>query len=86
MIMMHDLEKGSLLNLFKKHKDFIYSLKFDEYTSTIVSGSADKTALLWDIRSGKAVRTIEDHSAIITGVDVNLARGVICTAGVDGFL
>ncbi len=46
------------------------SVAFDPQGETLASGSDDKTVKLWDVHSGKLLRTLEGHQG--TGLE----RGV----------
>ena len=39
--------------------------------STVLSGSEDETVWLWDMRTGKCVRTMEGHTDIVISVDMD---------------
>ena len=51
------------------HTDMVFSIKAS--TSMVLSGSADKTVRLWDLRIGKCVRTMEGHTSYVFSVDMD---------------
>lgn len=61
-------------------------MTFDAGTSLILSGSTDRTAILWDLRTSQYVHKIEDHAEEIYGVDISQDGNLILTSGVDGFV
>ena len=72
------------------HTDSVTSLRFvSADASKFVSGSADGTARMWDLESGKAIATVESdskkkqESGAITGVDVGKDADVIVTSSDD---
>jgi WD40 repeat protein len=44
------------------HSDLVYSLAFSPDGKTLASGSEDITINLWDVASGKEMRTLAGHS------------------------
>jgi WD40 repeat protein len=45
----------------KGHTDFVYCVAFSPDRETLASGSRDGTIILWDVRTGKAERTLRAH-------------------------
>jgi WD40 repeat protein len=76
----------SLVRVFKAHTNHVTSVKFDSGTSLVVTGSTDRVAYLWDIRSAQYIHKIEDHAEEIYGVDISQNGRLILTAGKDGFV
>lgn len=52
---------GTLQKRFVGHTDSIFSVNFSPIEGYILTGSWDGTARLWDIQSGKTVRTLVNH-------------------------
>jgi WD40 repeat protein/serine/threonine protein kinase len=50
------------------HKGAVTSVAFSPDDRLLASASADKTVKLWDVVSGKEVRTLEGHTDRVTGV------------------
>jgi hypothetical protein len=48
-----------------------------------VSGSFDKTLMVWDVTSGKAVRTLEGHSEAVNAVIFSGDAGIIASGSND---
>ncbi|KAG6907799.1 hypothetical protein DXG01_007338 [Tephrocybe rancida] len=48
--------------IFKGHKDYVSSVAFSPDSKRLVSGSADKTAIVWDVQSGLAITPLKGHS------------------------
>jgi len=76
----------SLVRMFKGHTHHITSVTFDSATSLVLTGSIDRTAILWDIRSSQIVHKIEDHAVEIYGVDISQDGNLLLTSGVDGYV
>lgn len=72
------------LRIFKGHSDSVMALQFD--SSILVTGSHDSTIKVWDIVSGKEIRTLKGHSRGIRCLqfDVGLQLNeYICTNPID---
>jgi WD40 repeat protein/serine/threonine protein kinase len=50
------------------HKGAVTAVTFSPDDRLLASASADKTVKLWDVMSGKEVRTLEGHTDRVTGV------------------
>ena len=50
------------------HSDRVTSIAFSPDGKTFVSGSADNTLKLWDVSTGKEIRTFRGHSGDVTSV------------------
>ena len=51
------------------HTGLVHCMKAS--ASVVLSGSGDKTVRLWDLRTGKCVRTMEGHSEVVCSVDMD---------------
>ena len=58
---VHRLCHSDLLTL-KGHTDAVWSASFSPDGSRIVTGSDDKTAKVWDAKSGAEVLTLKGHT------------------------
>jgi hypothetical protein len=50
------------------HKGAVTAVTFSPDDRLLASASADKTVKLWDVMSGKVVRTLEGHTDRVTGI------------------
>ncbi|KAL6073861.1 Transducin (beta)-like 1 X-linked receptor 1, variant 2 [Balamuthia mandrillaris] len=60
---------GVLKNTLNKHKGPIFSLKWNKSGTSLLSGSVDKTAIIWDAKTGDVKQQFEFHSAPTLDVD-----------------
>ncbi|OQY43912.1 MAG: hypothetical protein B6247_30995 [Candidatus Parabeggiatoa sp. nov. 2] len=44
------------------HSGLVFDVAFSPNGKTVLSGSSDKTLKLWDVQSGRLIRTFEGHS------------------------
>lgn len=65
-----DIEMGQVLMKFTGHSGDVMNVNISPDRNMLVSGSCDKTAKVWDIRTGKCVQTISGHHTS----DVNSVR------------
>ncbi|KAM7514392.1 hypothetical protein LguiA_003975 [Lonicera macranthoides] len=62
-------DSRELINTLTKHKGPIFSLKWNKKGDYLLSGSVDKTAIVWDIKTGEWKQQFEFHSAPTLDVD-----------------
>ena len=48
-----------------RHKGPIFSLKWNKKGDYLLSGSVDKTAIVWDIKTGECRQQFEFHTGTI---------------------
>jgi WD40 repeat protein len=59
-----ELPQGvKLLGALEGHENRVYNVAFDPTGQTLASGSSDKMVNLWDVASGKLLRTLEGHTS-----------------------
>jgi WD40 repeat protein len=63
-----DAGSGRLIQSFKGHAGYIYSVAFSPDGARIVSGSDDVTVKLWDAASGQLLHSFDEHSDTINSV------------------
>src|SRR5262249_3112403 len=54
--------------LFSGHKAGVSSVVFSPDGRQALSGSGDKTLILWDLATGKPIRTFKGHTALVRRV------------------
>jgi WD40 repeat protein len=69
-IRLHDFRSGEVLGLLKGHESVILDLAFSPDGRYLVSGSADETALVWDLeaRPMKLAHFLSGHTNLIYAV------------------
>nr|XP_010938287.1 COMPASS-like H3K4 histone methylase component WDR5B [Elaeis guineensis] len=53
-------------------------------SNLIVSGSFDETIHLWDVKTGRCIRTIEAHDDLVTSIHFNYDGSIIISGSHDG--
>jgi len=59
------------------HSDKITCIKVSSDFSVVISGSSDRTCIIWDKNSYKLVRSLENHNGPIVAVDIHKYNGHI---------
>ncbi len=59
---------GELKNTLNNHKGPIFSLKWNKKGDLLLSGSVDKTAIVWDGTSGEVKQQFEFHTGGCAGL------------------
>ncbi|EKM58896.1 uncharacterized protein PHACADRAFT_45965, partial [Phanerochaete carnosa HHB-10118-sp] len=62
------------------HTDYVRSLSFSPISRTLVSGSHDRSAIVWDILSGRVLLRLEGHSGRVHQVAYSSNGALIATA------
>ncbi len=70
-------------NRLEGHKASVTSISFSPNSQLIASGSEDKTVKLWDLKSGKDIKTFDKHIDSITYVSFSPDGKVIASASKD---
>ena len=68
------------------HHNYVFSLSFSPKGNMLVSGSFDEAVFLWDVRSGRIMRSLPAHSDPVGGVDFNRDGTLIASCSSDGLI
>ncbi|DAZ95178.1 TPA: hypothetical protein N0F65_012432 [Lagenidium giganteum] len=81
LIQQHHRQKRTVekLHSFHGHGGPVWALYFED--STLVSGSYDKTVKVWDLQSGKCLRTLRAHTGWVSSLDMH--KGIVASASWD---
>ena len=67
-IRLYDFASGELKALLKGHENVVASLAFSPDGTKLISGSFDRTAILWDIQDKKLLHRLKGHTDDIYAV------------------
>lgn len=56
---------GGVASVLSGHSGFVVALDFDGRDSRLATGSADRTAKIWDLGGGEALQTLQGNSTIL---------------------
>jgi WD40 repeat protein len=59
-------------------------VNFNPQSTLIVSGSFDETVKLWDVKTGKCLKTLPAHTDPVTAVNFNRDGTLIVSCSYDG--
>ncbi len=76
--------KGEVKTTYNGHTDEVNSLSYALNNKYLLSGSSDKTAIIWDVLTGKAIRKLEGHNWKVTTVAFSLDSKYAVTGSTDG--
>jgi hypothetical protein len=65
------------------HKDAVTAAAFSPDGKFLVTGSADKSAVLWDVAEGKAVRRFDGHANAVDSIAFSRDGNRIATGSID---
>jgi WD40 repeat protein len=69
--------------ILKEHSEVVLSLAWRPDGAQLATGSQDKTARVWDVTSGKTLRTLKDHVDVVTAVAYSPDGKWLATGGTD---
>ena len=75
---------GNLVKQFEGHTDYVNAVKYSMDNKYLVSGGNDKTAIVWEVMSGKVKYTLAGHEWKITAIDISLDSKYVITGSIDG--
>jgi WD40 repeat protein len=85
-IRLYDFRSGRLLRILAMHKGTVTSSAFSPDGKMLVTGSTDKSAIVWEIASGVPRATLDKHTDRINAVVFAGAGQYIVSAGHDRVL
>ncbi|MGI9422749.1 MAG: PDZ domain-containing protein, partial [Hyphomicrobiaceae bacterium] len=83
VIRLYDFETGKLLGLLKGHTKSVFDLAFSQRGDLLVSGSSDRTAIVWDVRKRQLKHRLKGHRAEIYAVAISPDGERIVTGSFD---
>lgn len=82
-IHIFDFTTGKLVKVIKGHKDVIFALAYSADGKRLISGSGDKSAIIWDAASGQQIFQLTGHSEQIEAVGFSADGTRAITGGSD---
>ncbi|OWK37818.1 protein kinase domain-containing protein [Fimbriiglobus ruber] len=81
---LRDRESGAVAHTFLGHKGWIVQARFSPDGRYVATGSADGTAILWDVSAKTAKHKFGKHRATVHDVAFSKDGTQLATAGTDG--
>jgi WD40 repeat protein len=83
-LLLWSATEGTLLReITGAHSDTVFDLSFTADGTLLASAAADKFARVFDVKTGKLVRSFEGHTNHVLGVAWNRTGRTLATAGAD---
>ena len=78
------MRTGTAIHTLEGHTAELSCSQFDYTGEYCVTGSIDRTCILWDVASGKPIETFRGHNDEVLDVCFNNTGGKLATASADG--
>lgn len=78
------MSDGVCLRAMRGHEDAVNGIAFIDNLGLIISGSADETVKVWELR-GKCLKSFRAHLAAVSSVAVSVLDEMLVTTGEDHF-
>ena len=82
-IRLYEFSTGNLVALLKGHENVVLGLAFSPDGKRLVSGSFDKTAIIWDVANHKLVHRLQGHKDHIYAVGFTPDSARVVTGSYD---
>lgn len=67
-VRLYDFASGKMETLFKGHDNVVYAVAFSPDSKRLISGSGDKTAIVWDLATRQQALRLSGHTKTIKAV------------------
>lgn len=81
-----DKEIWLTLKILRGHMEDVYDLSWSPDSLSLVSGSVDNTAMIWNVETGKSTAILNDHKGFVQGVAWDPANKFIATMCTDRYM
>lgn len=78
-----DKETWIALKILRGHMEDIYDLAWSPDSTSLISGSVDNTARLWNVQKGKSYACLQEHQGFVQGVTWDPKNRYIATLSTD---
>lgn len=65
------------------HLEDVYDLSWSMDSLSIISGSVDNTAVIWDVKKGKSKACLNEHKGFVQGVAWDPRNKYVATFATD---
>lgn len=79
-------EQWTSWKVLKGHIEDIYDISWSPDSNSLISGSVDNTAILWDVHKGRNTAILPDHKGFVQGVSWDPCNQYVCTISTDRYV
>lgn len=76
-------EQWNLWKVLRGHLEDVYDISWSPDSNSLISGSVDNTAIIWDIHKGRSNGILSDSKGFVQGVSWDPCNQYICTISTD---
>jgi WD40 repeat protein len=76
-------DAAQLKQSFVGHRDSLYAVALTSDAKTLATASYDQTIKLWDVASGKELKTLTGHNGAVYDLSFNPAGTILASCGAD---
>lgn len=62
------VEKWRIVSILRRHSEDVYDLAWSPDSTQLISGSVDKTCVIWDVSTGAVLDHLREHQHFVQGV------------------
>lgn len=78
-------EQWTSWKVLRGHIEDIYDISWSPDSNSLISGSVDNTAIMWDIQKGRKTEMLMDHKGFVQGVSWDPCNQYVCTISTDRY-
>ena len=82
-VRLYDFSSGRLAAFLKGHDNVVYAVAFSPDSTRLISGSGDKTAIVWDLTTRRQVHRLSGHTQAVKAVGFTRDGERAVTGGED---
>lgn len=79
----NDKETWLIYKTLRGHLEDVYDLSWSMDSLSLISGSVDNTAIIWDIKKGRSKAILNDHKGFVQGVAWDPLDKIVATLATD---
>nr|XP_012234979.1 PREDICTED: chromatin assembly factor 1 subunit B [Linepithema humile] len=76
-------EQWTSWKVLRGHIEDIYDISWSPDSNSLISGSVDNTAIIWDVKKGLKTAILSDHKGFVQGVSWDPCNQYVCTISTD---
>lgn len=80
-----DKESWLIFKTLRGHLEDVYDLSWSLDSTSLISGSVDNTAIVWDVKRGKSRAILNDHKGFVQGVAWDPKNQYLATLSTDRY-